>query len=230
MSNVLPIHHQAMLLALRDEEGTIEQRAGQVSFALAGAAFAELLLEGRIAVSDDKKQLVTLVSDEPMHDEVLDECLGLIATAKRRRRASAWISRFTGVKKLKRRVAQSLCRAGILQESEDRVLLLFTHKIFPTIDPDPERRLIEQLRSAIFDDGTEVDPRIAITAALGHTTGLLRVPFDKKELEPRKERLEALASGDVAASAAAAAIQATQAAVMTAIIASTTAATVSSST
>lgn len=70
-----------MLLALRDQEGTVGFGSNYV-YGLCGAILAELLLTGRIAVDDNRKKLVNLVNNEPFDDAVIDECLQKIATAR----------------------------------------------------------------------------------------------------------------------------------------------------
>ena len=219
MTARLGLHQEMMLLALRDEEGTLERSAGWYRTAVAGALFAELLLRERIKVTDDKKQLVDLVSEEPLHDELLDECLGLIASPRRRRRAQQWIWKFGNLKRLRHRVAESLCSVGVLRRDEDKVLLVFTRQIYPTLDPEPERQLIERMRAAIFEDSDEVDSRTALVASLAHTTGLINATFDKRELKKRKARFEELASGELVAEAAAQAVKAAQAAQVSVIAA-----------
>ena len=61
----LYLHEEIMLLALRDEEGTVEF-GSMYGYALGGAILAELLLAGRISVEEGKRKLVNLVSDEPI--------------------------------------------------------------------------------------------------------------------------------------------------------------------
>ncbi len=126
------LHEEIMLLALRDEEGTVEFGSNYVC-AMCGAILAELLLAGRISVEDGKKKLVNLVSDEPIGDPVIDECLDKIASAKRRASLQTWLHRFWHVKKLHHRVAGGLCDRGILRANEDKVLLIFRRKIYPEI-------------------------------------------------------------------------------------------------
>jgi hypothetical protein len=212
----LALHEQLMLLALRDEKGTLESRAGMHGYALGGAMLAELVLDGRITIDADKKQLVNLVDRSPLGEPFLDEALGLIATAKRRRRAANWVMRFASIRKLRHRVAQQLCQRGILRESEDKILWIFTRKIYPEIDPRPEEELVEQLRQAIFEESTKVPPRTAIVLSLAHAAGMLGIHFDKKELNRRKKRIEQITSGEAVGGATKAAVEAAQAAMIAA--------------
>ncbi|MBT8075358.1 MAG: GPP34 family phosphoprotein, partial [Gammaproteobacteria bacterium] len=90
------LYEEAMLLALRDEKGTV-----MTSFpdqVVAGAVLAELLLDGRISVEDNKKQLVDVLHDGQLGDPLMDECLEKIASSKRLASVRTWVSRLAGIK------------------------------------------------------------------------------------------------------------------------------------
>lgn len=217
--NELHLYEEIMLLALRDAEGTVASGA-MYSYAVGGAILAELLLEQRLCIEEPKKnkKLVTPASPEPVGDELIDECLKRIADAKRRKRPETWVSHFSSIKQLKHRVAAQLCRRGILGADEDKVLLIFTRRIYPEINPEPEQRLIERLRQAIFTNAEEIDSRTVVLVSLASSTGILPVVFNKKELKARKKRIEQITNGEVTGKAAKDAIAAMQAAVMIACI------------
>ena len=218
IQNDLCLYEEVMLLALRDEEGTIASGT-MYQYAIGGAVLAELLLSERIAVEQmRKRKLVNLVNSMPLGDPLIDECLEKIGQAKRRAVLETWVSRFASVKDLKHRVAQRLCDRGILRASEDKILLIFTRKIYPEINPEPERKLIERLRHAIFTDDADIDSRTIILVSLAKSAGLLNVVFDKKKLKARKARIEQIANGEITGKAALEAIQAVQAAIMVACI------------
>ena len=217
----LHLYEELMLLALRDDKGTLESKASMYQYALGGAILTELAIEDVIRIRNDKKMFVDHLSSGRIGDPILDECLELVCTAKRRRRASDWVARFGGLKRLRHRVAEGLCRKGILENSEGTVLLIFTRKTYPTIDPGPESEIVDRLREAIFGHSSQVEPGTAIVASIADATGLLPVHFDKKELKTRKRRLEELASGDLVGAATAEAVQAAQAAAIAAISAAT---------
>ena len=216
--NNLYLHEEIMLLALRDEEGTIAA-APMYQYAIGAAVLAELLVNQRIAIDQSRsRKLVDLVSSTPFGEPLLDHCLEKITAAKRRAALQTWVSRFAGVKNLKHLVARRLCRRGILRADEDKVLLIFTRKIYPEVNPEPERKLIERLRQAIFTDAPDVDPRTVVLVSLAKSASLLRVVFDKKRLKARKARMEQIVNGEITGKAAQEAIQAMQAAVMVACI------------
>ncbi len=208
------LHEELMLLALRDEEGTIASRT-MYKYAIGAAVLSELLLNKRIAVEESKKKkFVNLVSSQPFGEALIDQCLEKICNAKKRTSLQTWVSRFASVKNLKHRVARQLCERGILRADEDKIFLLFARKIYPEVNPEPERKLIERLRQAIFTDSRDVDPRTVVLVSLANSTGLLKVVFDKKELKGRKARIEEIINGEITGKAAKEAIEAMQAAVM----------------
>jgi Golgi phosphoprotein 3 len=210
----LYLHEELLLLALKDAEGTIESRAGMYQYALGGAILSELLLAERVNLTPDKKKLVNFVHGPLLREPILDECLRLIEQGKRRRKATDWVSRFSRIKDLKHRVAQGLCRRRILHASEDRVLWLFTRKVYPEHDPVPEQRIVERLRQAIFSEDPDPDARTVILLALANGAQMLPAHFDKKELKARKKRLQSITDGEVLGAATREAVQAAQAALM----------------
>jgi len=218
MQNTLFLHEEILLLAIRDEEGTIASGT-MYQYAIGAALLAELLLSKRIEVEQSgKRKLVNLVNSTPLGEPLIDECLEKIIGAKRRAVLQTWVSRFAGIKNLKHRVAQQLCRRGILRADEDKVLLIFSRKIYPEVNPGPERELIGRLRYAIFTETSDIDPRTVVPLSLANSTGLLKVVFDKKKLKGRKARIEQIVNGEITGKAATEAIQAMQAAVMMACI------------
>jgi len=219
MQNTLFLHEEILLLALRDEEGTIASEGTMYQYAIGAALLAELLLSKRIEVDQTgRRKLVNFVSTSPLGDPLIDECLEKVVKAKRRAVLQTWVSRFAGIKNLKHRVAQQLCRRGILRADEDKVLLLFTRKIYPEVNPVPERELIRRLEYAIFTETRDIDPRTVVLLSLANSTGLLNIVFNKKMLKGRKARIKQIINGEITGKAASEAIQAMQAAVMVACI------------
>lgn len=214
----LYLHEEILLLSLRDDKGTIA--AGSMyQYAIGGAVLAELLLDGRVRIETVKKKpMVTLVDPTTIGDPIIDECLEKVRTSKRRAAAQTWVSRFAGLKQLKHRVAEGLCDRGILREEDAKVLLVFTRKTYPELNPAPERELVERLRQAIFTDTDDIEPRTVVVASLANSAGVLTAVFDKKELKGRKDRIEKIVNGEIAGKATQEAIQAMQTAVMIATI------------
>ncbi len=109
-----------MLLALRDEEGTLATSA-MMDYTLAGAIMSDLLLAGCIRIDGStKRKLVEVINLAHLGHELLDESLDRIAIAKRRVSIQTWVSRLARIKKLRHRAVQRLCQLNILRQAEDR--------------------------------------------------------------------------------------------------------------
>ncbi len=214
--NALWLYEEIMLLALRDKQGTIS--TGYSEYAVAGAVVAELLLDQRISLDGSKRQLVNLNDPKRTGDPIMDACLDKMEAAKRRASLENWITRLACIPKLRHKVAHQLCERGILQAEEDKVLLVFSRKIYPELNPEPERAIIERLREAIFSDDSEVDPRTVVLISLADGADLLKENFDRKEIARRKERIEAIVHGDATGKATKDVIEACEAAVMVATV------------
>ena len=210
------LYEEIMLLALRDEQGTMA--AGFPEQIIAGAVLAELLLDGRISVEDTKKQLVDVIDSSPTGDPIIDECLEKIETSKRRAALKTWVTRLSSTKDLRHRAARQLCERKILRAEQDKVLFVFKRRIYPEIDPKPEKKIISRLRTAIFSDSARLDPRLVVLVSLANGSDLLRQTFGRKELKPRKKRIEQIEAGDVTSKATREVIAACQTALIVAAI------------
>ncbi len=218
LNNPLFLYEEIMLLSLRDREGTIEP---MVSYreALGGSILAELLLEQYVEIDQSKRSKpIQILKNGPVDDELLNECLGKIVAVKRRKTAQEWVMRFANIKNLKHRIAGNLCQKGILSESEDKVMLFFTRKIYPEVNPGPEREILDRINQAIAAETDTVDARTTVLISLAYHTGLLKRITGKDVMKSRKKRIKEIISGEAAGQAAAEAIQALQAAVMVAAI------------
>jgi len=210
------LYEEIMLLALRDQEGTIATEFPE--HVVAGAILAELLLDGHISVEDSRKQLVDLQNKKPTGDPIIDECLEKMSAGKRRASLQAWISRLASTKNLRHKVARQLCDRGILHADEDKVLFIFKRQVYPEIDPLPEKKIIDRLRAAIFTDLDQLDPRTVVLISLANGSGLLSQTFGRKDVKTHKKRIEQIANGELTGKATKEVIAACQTAMMVAVI------------
>lgn len=207
-----------MLLALKDEEGTIASGA-LYNYAVGGAILAELLLQQRITVDPTKKKkFVSVVNTDPLNDSLIDEWSIKMNSSKRRKSLQDWVSRIANTKDLKHRIALHLCQRGILRMDEKKVLLLFSQRIYPEINPNPEQDIIDRLYETIFTDTNDIDARTVVLLSLANSSNILPFIFGKKEIKQRKRRIEQVVNGEIAGKATKEAIEAMQAAVMVAVI------------
>ena len=192
----LHLQEEILLLALQDDEGTVESQVTRsYAYALGGGILVELLLAGRIGVSPDDKATVNAVDIAPLGEAVLDDWLSQVYAAKGQKTLGNWVVKLGQTKKLTDRVAEGLCSRGILKMEKDKALLVLRRKKYPERDPGPERRMIDRLAEAIFSEGEGVGVRTAILVALAHGAGLLEIPFPNEDLESRKERIERIIAG-----------------------------------
>ncbi len=218
LSDKLHIYEEILLLALRDKEGTMLFGINYPQ-ALAGALLAELLLLKKIEIeSSGKRKFVKLVSQKSTGNNLLDECIEKIASSKRRARPQSWVMRFANINRLKHKAAKSLCRKRILKMEEDKVLLIFTRKIYPELNHKPEKRLLSKIQDAIFGNSNEIDPETVILISICNSTGILRQIIEKARLKERKNRIKDITSGNLIGQATKDAIEAMQAAIMVATI------------
>jgi hypothetical protein len=209
----MKLYEEILLLVLRDEKGSfIENYVEQL---VAGAVVAELLLDGRIKVDDDRKQTVHLDDASPTGDPVMDAAIRKMDESRKPKTLNIWIGELAHISDLRHMVARQLVEDGILRMEEQKVLLVFTRKLYPEVTPEPERAVIERLRNAIFYQSGEVDPRTAVLVALAEGSYLLPQIFGRKELKPYRKRIKAISDGSLVGSATQQVIMGLQAAAVT---------------
>ena len=211
----LLLYQEILLLALRDDRGTAE-RGIWATQAVGAGVLADLVLAERVTL-EGKKALVTVLDDTPTADPVLDAALAQMAGAKRRANAQRWVGKLA-VKKVFHAAAERLCELGVLRIESQSVLLFFSQRVYPEIDPGPEREVVDRLREAIFTDRTDIDAPTSVLVSIASATELLKAHFPKKDLRARKKRIEIIKSGDAVGEAAAKVIQGIQAAVIVACV------------
>ena len=209
-SSSLFLYEEIMLLALRNEKGTFA--TAYVEYAVAGAILAELLLEGRISLDDTRRKLVNMHNLRRTGDPIINECITKLKTAKRRASLATWLRRLARIGKLRHKVARQLCKRRIVRAREDTILLLFARRVYPEINPQPEKEIIERLRKAIFTSSKEIDPRTVVLVSLANGAGLLGQAFDRKKLRAQKKRIESIVKGEVIGGATKSVIEACQSA------------------
>lgn len=217
LENNLFLHEEILLLALKDDQGTIASGT-MYNFAVGGAIIAELLLDQRITVDESKRKRVSVINPEPLNNSLIDEWLMKMSSAKRRKSLQDWVSKIADTKDLKHRIAVQLCQLGILRMDEEKILLLFTRRIYPEIDPGPEQEIIDRLYKAIFTDTQEIDARTVVLLSLAKNANILPVIFNKKELRKRKKRIDQVVNGEITGKATKEAIEAMESAVFVACI------------
>ena len=218
----LRLHEEILLLALKDEAGTTYSGMGW-PYAVGGAVLAELLLESRLRLEERKgKQYVMPANNTPLGEPVADQVLEKIVAAKKTAEMTTWLGRVAGMKDLKHQIAEQLVLKGVLQIETHKVLLVFSRRVYPELNPASELEIMHRVEHAVFSDDPDLDTRTAILVSLAHVSGILDPVFGTKRLAERQDRLERIVEDRPSAEATRAAIEAAQIA-RTAIMAATVA-------
>jgi hypothetical protein len=215
-----------LLLLGYDDAG--EPAIGQpaLDYALSGAVLVELALAGRIGISD---QRVDVLQPTPTGDAVVDAALAAIAKDQKRRKPNDWIGRLTDG--LREKLLERQIEAGVLRREEGKVLWVFPHTTYPTVDgetPAAEVATRNRLASAIDSEG-RIDPRTAALCGLVVAAGMERNVFPDRPVKEVRKRLKEIADGDWASAAVKQAIDEVHGAIIVASTAATTGAVVASS-
>lgn len=197
----LSLPETLIVLGLDADKGTTRARLS-LSYAIAGAQLAELVIAGRIAVGGDE---VVVADRSATGDRNLDELLAKIAGSDRPRKLGHWV--------MKRRsagldvYARRLVAAGVLRGESRRLLGIVPRTVFPIVDAGTREQALAEIRTALADPSAP-RPRTAALIALVHVTGDAQRLIDDRE---QRSRAKQIASEDVVARAVQLAIDAVNA-------------------
>lgn len=212
----LPLYQSLMLLALGAKTGNI--KGDYISYPMAGAMLADLLLSEHIAVGEGRKGRVKAIHLGATGDPLLDETLQKIHQRSRPRTLKAWVEVLGQHCGLPNRIAHSLADKGIVKRETKKVLWVFNKQVFPEVNPLPEDIIHQRLRSAVFD--THITPEVStmVLMALAKAAKLLSRVFTKDELAMHKHRINQLADGQLIGASATQAVKAAESAAAVAAI------------
>ncbi len=211
----LHFHEEILLLALREEDGKIEGKAGiTYKILMAAAILAELVLLERIVIEDTKTLTVSVLSSRKVGNAILDARLNQIVSAKKETGAQKWVHKIANCANLEKDTANSLCEKKILSQKSGKVFFFFDKTYYPELDPRPENEIKKRLERAIFTDSTDIDERTLILLSLLRKSDLLKVPFDAKALKKRKHRMKEITEGRLISQAAQKAAEAVETAIV----------------
>jgi len=214
--NNLNLPENLLLLALNDESG--ERYTNYVDYALAGAAFAELILREKLIPSPTKKGRFELAESTPTGDIFIDRCFGIVKKKGVGKDPKHLISAIGATRRVSAPLVDGLVRRGTLHRRTKKVFFFFEKTIHPEADPAAERTLKQHLERVLFENHTPT-PEDTVLIALTKELDILKHNFDRDLLKSNRDRIKQIASGDhLAAGATRKAIEAVRAAVMVAVI------------
>ena len=159
------------------------------------------LLESRIEIDTSSKKLIELKDETRFGDPIIDESIALLAKSNKPMPLRKWLDQIANIKELRHKVAKQLCERGIVSAEESKVLLLFTRRVYPEINPEPEKQILQRLRNAIFGSSDDIDPRTMVLISLAHSARLLEENLGHKEIKSQQERIKQIVDGEIAGKA-----------------------------
>lgn len=227
----MKLYEGLVLLALNDETG--DTLGSYLEYTIAAGIIAELLLLNKITVNRDNKDKIEVLDTTPTGDPVMDDAIQSMVDKKRPDTLKNWVSRIAQSSRLKHKVADQLVADGIVKSEDKKVLWIFSYKVYPEVNPEPEQQLRADMRRLVIDNPLEVDPRVSLLVALAKSANLLKTVFSKDELYTHRKRIDKIAKGEELGALTQEVISAVQAAMMVAvmmpaIMAATTASTTNS--
>jgi Golgi phosphoprotein 3 GPP34 len=207
---------EELFLLLRRDDGKPESASAQRGYGLAAAVVTDLVLAERVTLSDDRDPRMTVLVPGPAGHPVLDAAMGRLEQRDGKKLSSLVTDRKLA---LERPVASALADAGVIRIEEKRAMGLVPER-YPVLDPEPERRLREQLRLVLHGGTprTEDATLLAILQGLGVAGKVLDAEKGTLGRRDLKRRIEEVSTEVKAGEAVAKAVAALNAAIMTAAI------------
>lgn len=207
---------EELFLLLRRDDGKAESSMAYNGYGLSGAVITDLILAERVTVSADKDPRLTVVDTTPTGHPVLDAALGRLTEKDGKKLSKLVTDRALNPEE---RVAASLADAGVVGVVDKKALGLVPAR-YPVVDPEPERRLRERLRTVIAG-GTPSPADAALLATLQGLDLAPRVLAEEKGTLGRKDlkrRIKEISDEAVAGLAVGQAVAAANQAIITAAI------------
>jgi Golgi phosphoprotein 3 (GPP34) len=207
---------EELFLLLRRDDGKPESASAQRGYGLAAAVITDLVLAERVTLSDDKDPRMTVLVPGPPGHPVLDAAMARLEQRDGKKLSSLVTDRKLALERL---VATALAEAGVIRIEEKRALGLVAER-YPVLEPEPERRVREQLRTVLM--GGEPRPEdatlLAILQGLGVAGKVLEAEKGTLGRRDLKRRIEEVSTEVKAGEAVKKAVDAMNAALITAAV------------
>jgi|GEM_PF-5786614 len=214
----LTIPEAVLLLAIDDEAGTPLIDDSSLGIAMAAAATAQLLLDGRMRLAgagEPGSADGTLVAATGGTDARLEPLVAEIAgrTPKAAiERMAGWGGTRTPGGRLRGRLTDDFAAAGVLVREQDRFLGMTWRERWERGERCAVEDALQAMAREVLDGGDE--PRVATALAILHGAKALPAVFPDLPKEALERRGEALASANWASASVRAAIEAIEAAMV----------------
>ena len=213
---MLTFVEEIVLLALDDKKGKfVDLPPLALDQALAGAALLELAFQNRI---DTDLTHLTLVSDKPIGDKMLDPILKEITRAKDKKDAKHWVGVISADgEKIRDAALAKLVEKGVLKKEEKKILWVIPGRRYPMIQNKEEEEVRKRIRKVVVE-GEVPAPRDVVIISLSSACQLLRTVFTDAELLKYSPRIAEVAKMDLIGRAVSKSVAEVQEAVMRAVL------------
>jgi golgi phosphoprotein 3 len=184
---MLTLPEQLMLIALKDEKGTVLFTAmGILPFAIIGAILIELYFAGKINIEKNK---IFVQDYSPTGNDFFDDVLKIISESGSKKEAKNLLLKINvKIKNIKERTLEYLVEKKVLKEENYKIFSIIKRKKYPTINPEPEKELRFKIRNFILKQESPDERNIALLSLI-NVSRLLEDIFNKDEIKTAKERI-----------------------------------------
>lgn len=216
----LYLHESIVLISLDDEKGNFTNAGGYIYYAFGAALLMDLVLEGRIKLEEGQVQLKTNAITE---SRALNFLIERIQGSKKPKLAQNWIHDFVQKStQLKKLAVEKLVQQGILEQTQGKVMWVFTVDRYPTRNAVPENELRNRLKTLMLDESATPDKKERMLLAIILKCELYNeVLQDKSQRKKAKARLAQLTEGSIMQEELGRAIEEMQFAILAATMAAT---------
>ena len=189
----LNIIEKLILLSLDDEKGNLLSSGPQFNTAIIGATLAELILLGKLRVSEKRIKVSNTTST---NDKVLDYALAEIRKSKKDKKLSHWIlSLASKAPKTIEIYEQKFIDNKILYRKNSKVLWFFDKTNFPAKDSTLENIFRQELNDIVFKNNI-ADLNNKILIGLIEASDLNKEIYGKKLSKETKRAIKDIYKSD----------------------------------
>jgi hypothetical protein len=178
------------LLASEDATGRMRIPATHVDLGLGGALLLDLVLSGRVTLTDYH---VTVIDPASSGDPMLDAALAAIAADDKPREPEYWVRHLA--RGARAAVESRLVEAGVLQPEDHKVLGFIPVHHTHHADTRIEHQLVDHLYEAVVQ-GRPASRETTAVASLVLAVGLERYLFPRSDHRAVRHRMEEIAEGE----------------------------------